>query len=62
MNAYYNAYLNRANYLMNHTKFDEAEKLLNKAVEVKPNSPDAKQMLGKIKQLRTIPNENESNK
>ncbi len=60
MNAYYNAYLNRANYLMNHSKFDEAERLLNKAAEVKPNAPDARQMLNKIKQLRALKQENEN--
>ena len=45
MNAYFSTYLSRANYLMNFAKFDEAEKLINKAMEIKPNSPDAKQLM-----------------
>lgn len=52
MNAYYSAYLSRANYLMNYAKFDEAEKLLNSAMEVRPNAPEARQLLNKISQLK----------
>jgi hypothetical protein len=55
MNAYFSTYLSRANYLMNFAKFDEAEKLINKAMEIKPNSPDAKQLMQKISQLRALP-------
>lgn len=58
MTAYYNAYLSRANYLMNYTKFDEAEKNINKAIEIKPNAPDARQLLNKLKQLKTLSNGN----
>ncbi|MEO8666539.1 MAG: DUF2723 domain-containing protein [Ignavibacteria bacterium] len=54
MNAYFNAYLSRANYLMNYSKYDEGEKLINKALEIKPNSPDAKQLLQKLNQLRSL--------
>jgi hypothetical protein len=42
--AYYSAYLSRANYLMNYAKFDEAEELLKRAIEVNPNAPEAKQL------------------
>ncbi|MEO8210424.1 MAG: DUF2723 domain-containing protein, partial [bacterium] len=58
MNAYYNSYLTRANYLMNYQKYDEAEKLIMKAIEIKPNSAEAKQLLNKLNQLRTVPNGN----
>ncbi len=54
MNAYYNSYLSRANYLMNFSKLDESEVLINKAIEIKPNAPDAKQLLQKVNQLRTL--------
>lgn len=55
MNAYYNAYMSRANYLMNFAKLDEADVLVNKAAEVKPNGPEINLMRNKIKQLRTVP-------
>src|SRR4030095_10087980 len=58
MTAYFNAYLSRANYLMNFTRFDEDEKLINKALDIRPNSPEAKQLLNKIKQLKSLSNEN----
>lgn len=54
MTAYYNAYLSRSNYLMTHSRLDEAERLINKAIEIKPNAPDARQLLNKVKQLRTL--------
>ncbi|HMS65592.1 MAG TPA: DUF2723 domain-containing protein [Ignavibacteria bacterium] len=56
MNAYFNSYLSRANYLMNYSKFDDAESLINKASQIKPNSPDVKQLLQKINQLKALPN------
>lgn len=55
MNTYYNAYLNRANYLMNYAKLDEAEALINKAIDVNPNGPEIKLLLNKIKQMRNMP-------
>ncbi|MBL8007701.1 MAG: DUF2723 domain-containing protein [Ignavibacteria bacterium] len=55
MNAYFNSYLSRANYLMNFSKFDDAEKNVNKALEIKPNSPDALKLKQKVNQLRSIP-------
>ncbi len=58
MNAYYNSFLSRANYLMNFSKLDEAEKLINKAIEIKPNAPEGKQLLQKIKQLRNLSDTN----
>ena len=54
MNAYYNGYLNRANYLMNNSKFDEAEILIQKAAEVKPTAPEAKKLLSKLSQLKDL--------
>jgi len=58
MTAYYNAFLSRANYLMNYSKYDEAEKFIKRAMEVKPNAPDAKQLMNKLNQLRTHQNSN----
>ena len=58
MNAYYSAYLNRANFLMNNSKFDEAEKLINNSLQVKPGSPEAIQLLNKNKQLKSLSNNN----
>ena len=58
MNAYYNAYLSRANYLMNYSQYDEAEKLIRKAADVKPNAPDAKQLMNKLIQLKSVQNGN----
>ena len=55
MNAYYNAYMSRANYLMNFAKYDEAEVLISKATEVNPKGPEIKLLQNKIKQLRTVP-------
>jgi len=55
MNAYYNGFLSRANYLMNFSKFEEAERLINRAIEIRPNTPDAKQLLMKLNQLRSLP-------
>lgn len=54
MNAYFNSYLSRANYLMNFSKFDDAERNINKALEIKPNSPDALKLKQKVNQLRSI--------
>lgn len=55
MNAYYNAYMSRANYLMNFAKLDEAEVLITKAADVNPKGPEIKMMLNKIRQMRTMP-------
>ena len=55
MDAYYNAYMNRANYLMNFSKFDDAEVLINKAAQVKPTGPEIKLLQNKIRQLKTAP-------
>ena len=56
MNSYYSSYLNRANYLMNNSKFDEAEQLIGKALEIKPGSPEALQLMNKNKQLKSLSN------
>ena len=55
MNAYYNAYMSRANYLMNFMKLDEAEVLINKAAEVNPKGPEIQLLQNKIRQLRAAP-------
>lgn len=54
MNSYFNSYLSRANYLMNHAKFDDAEKLIAKASEIKPNAVEPAQLLQKISQLKSL--------
>lgn len=54
MNSYFNSYLSRANYLMNFVKFEEAEKLLDKAAEVKPNAKEPLQLKQKLNQLKNI--------
>jgi hypothetical protein len=56
MNAYYSAYLNRANFLMNYSQFDDAEASINKALELKPGSPEAIQLQNKCKQLKSLSN------
>jgi hypothetical protein len=56
MNAYYSAYLNRANFLMNYSKFDEAEANISKALELKPGSPEAIQLQNKCRQLKSLSN------
>ncbi len=57
MNAYYNSFLSRANYLMNFSKYDDAEKLINQALKVTPQGPEALRLLNKLKQLRTLQNQ-----
>ncbi|MBS1517693.1 MAG: DUF2723 domain-containing protein [Bacteroidetes bacterium] len=56
MNAYFSSYLNKANYYMNHSEFDKAEALIQKALEIKPQHRDAVQLLTKLKQLRELQN------
>jgi hypothetical protein len=55
MNAYYSSYLSNANYLMNYAKFDDAEILINKAIQIRPDVQDAHRLLAKLNQLRAIP-------
>lgn len=57
MNAYYNSFLSRANYVMNFSKYDDAEKLINQALKVKPQGPEALRLLNKLNQLRTLQNQ-----
>jgi len=52
MNSYISAYLSRANYLINFSKFQQAENLINKALEINPNLPDAVKLLKKSKELQ----------
>ncbi len=52
MKAYYDAYLYRANYLMNFSRFTKAEELLKKAVEIDTQRPDARNLLKKIAELK----------
>ncbi|MGB9696674.1 MAG: protein O-mannosyl-transferase family [Ignavibacteria bacterium] len=56
MDAYYMTSLARANYLMNISKFDEAEQLINKALEIRPNDKQALGLLNKLHQLKALPN------
>jgi hypothetical protein len=55
MKSYYDSYLYRANYLMNFSRFDKAEELLRKAIEIDSQRPDAKNLLKKISELKAIP-------
>lgn len=48
MTAYFNAFVTRAQYLMKHSKSDEARKLVNEALKVDPNSMQAMQLLQSI--------------
>ncbi|MBL7128616.1 MAG: DUF2723 domain-containing protein [Ignavibacteria bacterium] len=57
MNAYYNSFLSRANYVMNFSKYDDAERLINQALKVKPQGPEALRLLNKLNQLRTLQNQ-----
>ena len=52
MILYYNGYINRANYLVGLSKFDEAEELVKKALRIDPASAGAKQLLSKIQSLK----------
>jgi hypothetical protein len=48
MTAYFNAFVTRAQYLIKHSKSDEARKLVNEALKVDPNSMQAMQLLQSI--------------
>ncbi len=48
MTAYFNAFMTRAQYLMKHSRNDEARKLVNEALRVDPNSMQAMQLLQSI--------------
>lgn len=54
MNSYINYYLQRANLLMNKSKFDIAEMLLKKALEITPNDKNVNQLLAKVGQLKAL--------
>jgi hypothetical protein len=60
MKNYYRAIMLRANYLMNFGKYDEAEKLVNLAVELENKAPanipsrEAGKILNKIQELKSI--------
>jgi len=56
MNAYYSSFLNNANYFMNHAKFDDAERMINKALELRPQQKDAMQLKAKLDQLKALQN------
>ena len=55
MKVYYNAYLNRANFLMNLSKLDVAESLVKKAAEIFPGDKQSVLLLNKINQLKALP-------
>lgn len=48
MTAYFNAFITRAQYLLKHSRNDEAQKLVNEALKVDPNSMQAMQLLQSI--------------
>ncbi|MBK6878486.1 MAG: DUF2723 domain-containing protein [Ignavibacteria bacterium] len=48
MTAYFNAFISRAQYLMKHSRNDEARRLVNEALKVDPNSMQAMQLLQSI--------------
>jgi hypothetical protein len=54
MTVYYNAYLQRANFLMNKSRFSTAEILINKALTMVPNDKQAMSVLNKINQLKDL--------
>ena len=53
MNAYYNSFLSRANYLMNYSRFDAASKYIEKAIEIYPQKSDARGLQKKLMDLRS---------
>lgn len=55
MKAYYYYYLNRANYLMNVSRFDVAENLVKKGIELFPGDKQGQMLLNKINQLKSLP-------
>jgi tetratricopeptide (TPR) repeat protein len=54
MKAYYDTYVNRANYLMNFSKFEKAEELLKKAIDINSQKQEAKNLLKKISELKAV--------
>jgi predicted RNA polymerase sigma factor len=54
MKSYYDAYIYRANYLMNFSKFEMAEELLKKAIDINSQKQEAKNLLKKISELKAI--------
>lgn len=51
-NAYVQGYLQRANFLINKERLDEADDLISKAIEIEPNSQDAVRLRNVIQQIR----------
>lgn len=56
MNSYYNAYLNRASYLMSLKKYDESEKMINLALQQFPERNEARQLMNRLTQMKTSGN------
>ena len=54
MNSYYMMTLNRANYLMNISKFDEAEMHIKRILESRPADKTANGMLKRVGDLRNL--------
>ena len=54
MKSYYDAYIFRANYLMNFSKFEKAEELLKKAIDINSQKQEAKNLLKKISELKAV--------
>jgi hypothetical protein len=52
MNVYNDSYLNRGYYMLQHSKYTEAENLINKALRIFPNDERSKQILLDIMKLK----------
>ena len=55
MNTYYTHYIQRTNFLINKSEFDEAEKLLDKASLFSTRDATINSLRNKIKQLKSLP-------
>jgi hypothetical protein len=56
MDIYYKANMNEAKYLIDNSGFDSTLIFINKALEIKPDSKEARQLLQKTEQLRSKSN------
>lgn len=54
MNAYYMMFLNRASFLMNFNKFEKAETLIKRALEIRPNDKTALGMQKRLNEMRGL--------
>ncbi len=56
MDIYYKANMNEAKYMIDNSGFDTALIFINKALEIKPDSKEARQLMQKTDQLRSKSN------